>query len=430
MSSYRNIILFIIIVMLSFGCANSVYQKMPQQKEDLTMVLALDCEQIKDYKNSLKYYKILYFSTKHENYLFKSIIYSFKSKQYKIMYDLSNEGLKFFKINKEYYNRNKVIALLGLSKVDQALELALKLVKLNPKAINYNIVANVYYVKKDYNNSLKYYESAYAQKQNPITLIKLTSIMYDYLDKKETALAYLETYVQTNGCDKNICNKLMLIYQEHQNIDGMLSILNRMYKEIKNTSLQNKRRKLIENLIVTLLEKKDIKKAIVFLEKTHVNNTKLLSFYYMYGEKKKALKLILKLYKKTKNPMLLGKIAMYRFEIAKNKLKIMPNVIANFELAIKEGVKNAGYYNYYGYLLIDYDIDPHKGINLVKKALDMMPNNLAFLDSLAWGYYKIGKCKDASIIMNKIVLKIGKSDKEIMKHYNKINRYCKILNKK
>jgi len=43
---------------------------------------------------------------------------------------------------------------------------------------------------------------------------------------------------------------------------------------------------------------------------------------------------------------------------------------------------------------------------------------------LAWGYYKTKQCKKASIVMNQIVKQIGKKDKEIMKHFNKI-RSCK-----
>ena len=48
-------------------------------------------------------------------------------------------------------------------------------------------------------------------------------------------------------------------------------------------------------------------------------------------------------------------------------------------------------------------MDIKKGIKLVKEALLKEPNSPFYLDSLAWGYYKIGKCKEAKKIMNKFV---------------------------
>ena len=64
----------------------------------------------------------------------------------------------------------------------------------------------------------------------------------------------------------------MLIYQEQGNVDGMLSILNRMYLKYKRNPALNKTTLMIQNLIVTLLEGKDIKEAIKFLEKTIQHN--------------------------------------------------------------------------------------------------------------------------------------------------------------
>ena len=53
--------------------------------------------------------------------------------------------------------------------------------------------------------------------------------------------------------------------------------------------------------------------------------------------------------------------------------------------------------------MIDFDIDVKKGISLVKSALKTSPNNIAYLDSLAWGYYKLNRCKEALDIMKKVI---------------------------
>ncbi|MEA3554289.1 MAG: hypothetical protein U9R39_07815 [Campylobacterota bacterium] len=432
MSSYSRIVLFIVLLFASIGCAkqynSNEAEKKVNYKEDLLIMMALDSENNKKYIYSLEYYKKLYEMSSEAIYLKKAITYSYKLKKYDQMLELSQNGSKTFVKQDEYFIQQSIIAYLGIQKLDIALEKAKELLKKYNTTKNYEIMANIYYAKGDYKNSLKYYESAYAKNQNEYTLLKLTTILYTYLNQKDVALAYLETYLQTKGCSTEVCNKLMLIYQEQGNIDGMLSILNKIYfkysldPSLKKTSL------MIQNIIVSLLEKKDINKAIEYLEKNKINNQKLLNLYEQSGQLKKALALTRVLYKQTNKPELLGKIAMFQFELAKDKKAVMKHVVANFELALSSGINNASYQNYYGYLLIDFDIDIKKGVSLVKSALKTTPNNIAYLDSLAWGYYKLGKCKKALTIMKRVVQITGLNDLEIRTHWEKIQN-CK-TNKK
>ncbi len=45
--------------------------------------------------------------------------------------------------------------------------------------------------------------------------------------------------------------------------------------------------------------------------------------------------------------------------------------------------------NLYGYMLTDHDVDPAKGLVLIQQALKDTPKEPAYLDSLAWAYYKL-----------------------------------------
>jgi len=417
MSSHKRLIFFTLLLCISLLQAKN-------DNEDLLIMMAIDSEKSHKSIDSFNYYNELYKSTQKQDYLKKAIFYAFRAKKFTQMYVLSKKASTIFPKYHEYYSQQMIIALLSQTKINEAFPLAKKLLKKYPNATSYEIMANVLYAKEDYKNSLKYYESAYAINQNETTLLKLTTILDTYLNQKDVSLAYLETYVQTKGCTKRVCDKLMLTYQEQGNVDGMLSILNRMYLKYKNNPQLHKTTLIIQNLIVSLLEKKDIKKAIQFLEKTQIDQTKLINFYYQDGQLKKALTLTRKLYKKTRKPDLLGKIAMYEFELAKDKQKVMKHVIANFELALSSGINNASYQNYYGYLLIDFNIDVKKGINLIKSALKTAPKNVAYLDSLAWGYYKIQECEKATKIMKEVVAVTGLKDKEIKLHWNNI-KSCK-----
>jgi tetratricopeptide (TPR) repeat protein len=110
---------------------------------------------------------------------------------------------------------------------------------------------------------------------------------------------------------------------------------------------------------------------------------------------------------------------MYTYEGSKNKDSVILNeVIKNFEIVIVNS-DDAMYLNYYGYLLIDHDIDVIKGIELVEKALEKESDSLYYLDSLAWGYYKTDRCDEAFEIMKDVYEKDQK-ESEIAEHYEKI----------
>ena len=57
--------------------------------------------------------------------------------------------------------------------------------------------------------------------------------------------------------------------------------------------------------------------------------------------------------------------------------------------------RNADALNYLGYLLADRGQQLDEAIRLVRRALDIEPNNPSYLDSLGWAYYRRGDYDDA-----------------------------------
>lgn len=114
-----------------------------------------------------------------------------------------------------------------------------------------------------------------------------------------------------------------------------------------------------------------------------------------------AFEISTKLYKDTKDIKYLAILTMIEYDKAKEKNKILDKTIKNFEKVLKE--QSSSYYlNFLGYLLVDHDIDIKKGANLISKAVIKNPTNIAYLDSLAWAYYKQNLCKKAKDVMHKI----------------------------
>ena len=51
--------------------------------------------------------------------------------------------------------------------------------------------------------------------------------------------------------------------------------------------------------------------------------------------------------------------------------------------------------NYLGYMFADQNIRLQEAQELIKKAVDLEPNNYAFLDSMGWVYYRLNRLEDA-----------------------------------
>jgi tetratricopeptide (TPR) repeat protein len=71
-----------------------------------------------------------------------------------------------------------------------------------------------------------------------------------------------------------------------------------------------------------------------------------------------------------------------------------------------------------------------KGIAYVEEALKIEPDSAYYLDSLAWGYYKLQKCSEAAKIMKKIRTMQGGDNEEVVKHLQMIEECEKIQKRK
>jgi predicted Zn-dependent protease len=134
-----------------------------------------------------------------------------------------------------------------------------------------------------------------------------------------------------------------------------------------------------------------------------------------------------KLYQKTAEIKWLAEEGMMVYEQAKKRSRaIDPQALKKMqellEDALKKGLKDPLYLNYYGYTLIDHDMDIDRGIVLVQQALIQEPQNTYYVDSLAWGLYKKGNCDKAYELMKQVVAKEGLSEEEIKIHWNLIRK--------
>jgi tetratricopeptide (TPR) repeat protein len=110
-----------------------------------------------------------------------------------------------------------------------------------------------------------------------------------------------------------------------------------------------------------------------------------------YAEMAKALEAAEKLSesKDEKETVLFMRGAMYE------KLKQYDAAEAEFRKVLALNPGNASALNYLGYMLADRNVRLSEAQQLIQKALDRDPNNGAYLDSLGWVYYRMGKLEEA-----------------------------------
>ncbi len=253
-------------------------------------------------------------------------------------------------------------------------------------------------------------------------LDKISIILYLNLQKPKEAIARLETHTRMFGCSHILCNRLASFYSKQNNIDGLLSVYTRYYEKYPSKDV-------LDKIIQIYIYKKDFASLAKFLEKTKANDEILFEIYASIKDYKKAYKLGYKLYKDTGNIEYFANATLYEYESSSKKTrKLLNKIVKNLKKVIKE-INDPTYLNYLGYLLIDHNINVKEGISYVKKALKRKPDSVYYLDSLAWGYYKLGKCTKANKLFKKISRLKGGDDKEIVKHIKKVKKCLKRKNK-
>ena len=86
-----------------------------------------------------------------------------------------------------------------------------------------------------------------------------------------------------------------------------------------------------------------------------------------------------------------------------------------FKRVLANDPTNAVALNYLGYMLVDRGVRVEEGLNLIKKAVELDPQNGAYLDSLGWAYFKLGNYELAEENLRKAVERIS-NDATIHQH--------------
>ncbi len=275
----------------------------------------------------------------------------------------------------------------------------------------------------EYADALALLKKAYTQAPNEQNALQIAALYLLKLKQPEKAEAILEEQIK-NDPETSVGTyfKLIEMYAKAFKLDKVLDLYKKLYHK-------DPQKYFLQKIIEISLYQKDTEGLIRFLETTQGNDALLYSIYRDNGFYDKAMEMAQKMYHKTGKAFWLAEEAMLIYEKAQKAHQITPEVLQQmsrlFEKAFALGVKKGLYLNYYGYTLIEHDLDVDKGIGLVRRALGKDPNNVFFLDSLAWGLYKKGQCAKADKLMRRVLKKEGLKEQPEIKDHLRAIRACK-----
>ena len=409
-------------VLFFIGCSTHQeidFAKEPHKKafeqEDTYILYALYAEEKKEYSAAAGLFEMLYRNSGKDEYKYRELTNYSLAGDYKALLKQSalyiEENPDDFKLR-----RYEVLGLIAMGNFELAKEKASILVQEGKEAQDYLLMSEIYIKEKHYDTAVKYLERAYTINYDEAILDQMAVILYVNLDRKADAIAQLETHSRLHSCSRRICMRLGSFYSQDNNLEGMLSTYLRLYENEPSDEIG-------DAIIRIYTYQKDETKLFLFLEESRMRDTLLLQIYIERKLYAKAATLAKELYKKEGEITYLGQSAIFSYESAENKSDtlMLKEVMKNLKRVVREKPTPL-FLNYLGYLMIDHSIDVEEGIAYIHRALEIDPESVYYLDSLAWGYYRQNRCSEAFSIMQKVTKELGGKDPEVRMHLDAINK--------
>jgi predicted Zn-dependent protease len=115
------------------------------------------------------------------------------------------------------------------------------------------------------------------------------------------------------------------------------------------------------------------------------------------------------------------------FELAAVREKL--GDVAGAEAAVRDVLRREPNHpaalNALGYLWADHDLHLEESVRMIQQALEADPENGAFLDSLGWAYYRLGRLQDARELLERALVRSG-GDPVIHEHLGDVYKALRL----
>ena len=296
-------------------------------------------------------------------------------------------------------------------------------------------VADFYVATKQFKEAIPIYERAVELDPTQVAPRENLARCYVATEQTDKAIAALEGLIKANPVDAQAYETLAKLYESSGQPDKAIAdyeqslLINPNYVEG------------YENVTNLLVQQHQAEKAIPILAdaRKRFPGQPVFSFLLaMTLERTKQHQQALEMYETTETeaqqamPSLLDSRFYFEFGEAaeQGKLYDRAGTLLKKALELEDDTKRVALIsNYLGYMWVDHNLNLEEGGDLIKRALEIDPDNGAYLDSLGWYYYHTNKFEDAVTELTKAIAATKPEDETVAEVYGHLgDAYAKLNN--
>ena len=341
-----------------------------------------------------------------ETLFYKAKIYG-ATKDYKKAIGYAKEALKE---DPDNINTYRILATLYTlnNQDDKAIEVLEKLLDKSPHSVDVmGMLGELYFKQKNYSKALKYYNQLYGAHYSHIQIgMRLLADLIKG-DRYEDAVKFVDALMDNEKDRQEMLKILKVALLQKLGRDAEARKLDRGIKEKSKEKLEKaygEAAGFLSGLKKDDLAVEVLKRGVAKSPDSALLHLMLARAYASQKRWERAVSAARVSCSLEPSADCLYYLGAY-YERA-GKWKEAADTLGK---ALEKNPEDPSVLNYLGYLLIDHDIDVKRGISLVKKALEKKPDNGYYLDSLAWGYYKLGELKKAKETQEKAIENIDEN---------------------
>ncbi|MGI9355881.1 MAG: tetratricopeptide repeat protein [Rhizobiaceae bacterium] len=133
---------------------------------------------------------------------------------------------------------------------------------------------------------------------------------------------------------------------------------------------------------------------------THLSYGAVLARHEKFSD---AIEVYKKIISRIPKPERLHWNLFYRLGIAYERTKQWPLAEATFKKALELYPNQPSVLNYLGYSWVDMTINLQEGLDMIRKAVEIRPNDGYMVDSLGWAYYRLKRFQEAVVELERAV---------------------------
>ena len=310
-----------------------------------------------------------------------------------------NEAIAYF-IKAYDIDQNRIDILeeaanlsLRSRQLDQARDLYKKLINIDKNNAYYlSTYIDLMVMRGDYDNGVIALESLIELEGETPERLSQLGILYYKLGNSLKAKPLFEKLVEMTDTDATVLHFLSSIYLEQNKLDSAIVIAYQIIDHFPSDP-----RGYLDVALVEL-NRENPSGAIDILDPVSEKFPKEFSVQYLLGssyqqlkEYDKATKLLrrsLKIYPDSRG-------ARHTLAIASDAMQYWSESDSLYEGLIASDTNDVQALNNYSYSLVERNTQLNKSLEMSKKAIEMEPDNAAYLDTIGWIYFKLNNAQKA-----------------------------------